>query len=116
MALTGDVGTMEQYHQRLSSVTPEDVARVARTYLVPARRDTITLAQADHAAADAVHVGPNRGAQAAPAGPASPPGPATHRPPSPGGTPTTTRPRRPLHFLPERHTDFPTSVRSGGSR
>lgn len=58
MALTGDPDTLEQYHSRLASVTPEDVARVARTYLVPARSNTITLSPAADAPAGAERVGP----------------------------------------------------------
>jgi zinc protease len=42
-ALTGDVHALEAYKKALSSVSGEDVARVARTYLVPARRNVVTL-------------------------------------------------------------------------
>lgn len=42
-AFTGDVRSLEAYVAALAAVAPEDVARVARTYLVPARRNVVTL-------------------------------------------------------------------------
>ncbi len=59
LELTGDPGAFDRYHRRLSTVSSEDVARVARTYLVPARRNTVTLAPAADAPAGAIPVGPN---------------------------------------------------------
>jgi len=44
MAMTGDVRSMDRYVEQLAAVTPEDVARVARTYLTPERSTVITLA------------------------------------------------------------------------
>jgi zinc protease len=43
MAVTGDVHALEAYKKALAAVSPEDVARVAKTYLVPARRNLVTL-------------------------------------------------------------------------
>ena len=60
MALTGEVMTYQRYHDRLSNVTADDVARVARTFLTEARRDVVTLSPAASAPAGAVHAGPNR--------------------------------------------------------
>jgi zinc protease len=100
MALTGQVGTLEQYAQRLSTVTPADVARVARTYLVPARRNTITLAEAAQAPAGAVRVGPNvvrRGTPVPPTAAAPPAAPAPRRgrrQPVPQPQPDAPTPRR----------------------
>jgi hypothetical protein len=59
MALTGEPMAFQVYHDRLSNVTPADVARVARTYLTDARRSVVTLAPAASAPAGAVHAGPN---------------------------------------------------------
>jgi zinc protease len=42
-AWTGDVHALEDYRRALAAVTPEDVSRVAKTYLVPARRNLVTL-------------------------------------------------------------------------
>jgi zinc protease len=42
-AVTGDVHAFEAYRKALAAVTPEDVARVAKTYLVPARKNLVTL-------------------------------------------------------------------------
>lgn len=42
-AVTGDVHGFERYMTELHKVTPEDVARVAKAYLVPARRNIVTL-------------------------------------------------------------------------
>lgn len=58
MAMTGDANTLERYHAQLARVTPDDVARVARTYLVPERRNTVTLIEAERAPAGSVRVGP----------------------------------------------------------
>jgi zinc protease len=43
MATTGDVHGLDRYMDAVSKVTSEDVARVAKTFLVPARRTTVTL-------------------------------------------------------------------------
>ncbi|CAN5373785.1 pitrilysin family protein [soil metagenome] len=43
-AVTGDVHGYEKYLDALKKVTPEDVTRVAKTYLVPTRRNVVTLA------------------------------------------------------------------------
>ncbi len=43
MAVTGDVRGFEKYTAELRKVTAEDVARVAKAYLVPARRNVVTL-------------------------------------------------------------------------
>jgi zinc protease len=43
LALTGDLGTIEAYFQRLSQVTSQDLQRVARTYLLPTNRTTAIL-------------------------------------------------------------------------
>src|SRR6185503_9357320 len=43
-AMTGDVGTLDAFVARLGEVTAEDVARVAREILTPARRTIVTLA------------------------------------------------------------------------
>jgi zinc protease len=43
MAATGDVQALQTFKSALSSVSAEDVARVAKTYLVPARRNVVTL-------------------------------------------------------------------------
>lgn len=43
MATTGDVHGLDRYMDQLSKVTAADVARVAKTFLVAARRTTITL-------------------------------------------------------------------------
>jgi zinc protease len=59
MALTGEPMAFQVYHDRLSNVTPADVARVARTYLTDARRSVVTLAPAASAPAGAVRAGPN---------------------------------------------------------
>ncbi len=59
MALTGDVMTYQRYHDRLSQVTADDVARVARSWLTEARRDIVTLSPAASAPQGAVHAGPN---------------------------------------------------------
>jgi len=42
-AVTGDVHGFEKYLAELRKVTPEDIARVAKTYLIPTRRNTVTL-------------------------------------------------------------------------
>jgi zinc protease len=42
-AITGDVHSLDAYVAALAAVTADDVARVARTYLVPARRNVVTL-------------------------------------------------------------------------
>jgi len=60
MALTGSVDTYERYRALVAAVTPEDVARVARTYLTAPRRTTITLSPAAEAPPGAVRVGPAR--------------------------------------------------------
>ena len=44
LALGGGVETLDQYTRALAAVTPEDVQRVARQYLVPERRFVVTLA------------------------------------------------------------------------
>ena len=60
-AVTGDPTSLDAYAQHLtmSAITPDEIARVARTYLTPARRTVVTLTEADHAPAGAVRVGPN---------------------------------------------------------
>ncbi len=45
-ALTGDPRSLQAYATALAAVTPDEVARVARTYLVPARRNVVTLTTA----------------------------------------------------------------------
>jgi zinc protease len=42
-AVTGDVHALETYEKALTMVTPADVARVAKAYLVPARKNLVTL-------------------------------------------------------------------------
>jgi zinc protease len=42
-AFTGDVHALDAYVAAIAGVTADDVARVARTYLVPARRNVVTL-------------------------------------------------------------------------
>jgi len=42
-ALTGDPASLQAYADALAAVTPEDVARVTRTQLVPAHRNVVTL-------------------------------------------------------------------------
>jgi len=42
-AVTGDVHGFERYMAELHKVTPEDIARVAKAYLLPARRNVVTL-------------------------------------------------------------------------
>lgn len=44
VAVGGNVGALDEYLQALAAVTREDVARVARSYLVPGRRYVVTLA------------------------------------------------------------------------
>lgn len=44
LAVSGRIEAVDDYLRALEEVTPEDVARVARTYLVPARRFVVTLA------------------------------------------------------------------------
>ncbi len=60
MAVTGEPMAYQRYHDRLSNVTPDDVARVARTYLTDARRSIVTLSPAASAPQGAVRAGPNR--------------------------------------------------------
>jgi zinc protease len=50
-ALTGDPGSFDAYAAALSRVTADDIARVAKTYLVPARRNVVTLVSATAPAA-----------------------------------------------------------------
>ncbi|UJR82084.1 M16 family metallopeptidase [Sandaracinus amylolyticus] len=45
LAVSGRIEAIDDYLRALEQVTPEDVARVARTYLVPERRYVATLAQ-----------------------------------------------------------------------
>ena len=45
-ALTGDPRSLQAYADALASLTPEDVARVARTYLIAAHRNVVTLTSA----------------------------------------------------------------------
>jgi zinc protease len=52
-AMTGDPGSLQAYADALTAVTPDDVARVARTYLVPARRSVVTMTEAPAGAAHA---------------------------------------------------------------
>ncbi len=42
-ATTGDVHGFNRYMAAVEQVTPADIARVAKAYLVPARRDVVTL-------------------------------------------------------------------------
>ena len=42
-AVTGDVHGFERYMVELHKVTPDDIARVAKTYLLPTRRNVVTL-------------------------------------------------------------------------
>jgi len=87
-AMTGDPGALDAFVARLGEVTAEDVARVAREMLTPARRTIVTLASgAAPAAAPASPPAP--APAAAPAPPAAPaPAPAATpraRPRAPGG-------------------------------
>lgn len=68
MELTGDPTTYDRYYRRLGDVTPDDVARVARTFLTAARGSVVTLSPAAEAPQGAVRVGPGRpaGARRAP--------------------------------------------------
>lgn len=50
LAVSGRVEAIDDYLRALEQVTPEDVARVARQYLVPERRFVVTLAQRERAA------------------------------------------------------------------
>lgn len=67
-AVTGDVRGLPRYLEELRKVTAADVARVVKTYLVPARRNVVTLsppkagdkASADKAAPD--KAAPDKGA------------------------------------------------------
>ena len=54
-AFFDDVRGFERYLAELRKVTPEDIARVTRTYLVPTRRNIVTLSppKADAAPAPA---------------------------------------------------------------
>jgi zinc protease len=89
MALTGDANTLERYAERLRSVTPDDVARVARTYLIPSRSDTITLTDIAHAPPGAIRIGP------APRGAASSASPAPSGSPSPAPASSSSAPALP---------------------
>ncbi len=99
MALTGDVGTLDQYAARLRTVTPDDVIRVARTYLVAARSNTITLTDLAHAPAGATRIGPApRGASASSPPPSSAPPENARAPgnpalPASSASPAPARPR-----------------------
>ena len=44
LAVTTDIGAVDEYYQTLSAVTPDDVREAARTYFVPERR-TVALLQ-----------------------------------------------------------------------
>jgi len=50
-AATGDPLAVEAHLQRVSEVTPEDVVRVAATWLTAARRNVVTLSPVPAAAA-----------------------------------------------------------------
>jgi zinc protease len=54
-ALTGDTGSLQAYVDALGAVTAEDVARVSRTYLVPAHRNVVTLTAAGPATPSGAH-------------------------------------------------------------
>ena len=82
MALTGDPGTLEQYVARLSAVTADDVARVARTYLTQAHRARVMLASAADAPSGALRIGPGGRSSASSGPPTSGPSPSS----SPPGT------------------------------
>jgi len=41
--VTGDVHGFDRYMAELHKVTPEDIARVTKAYLLPARRNVVTL-------------------------------------------------------------------------
>jgi zinc protease len=58
MALTGAPDTYERYHALVAAVTPDDVARVARSFLTPARRSLVTLSPAAEAPPGARRVSP----------------------------------------------------------
>ncbi len=62
-AVTGDPGSFEAYVAALAAVTPSDVARAARTHLIPAHRSVVTLARAPVAAGDQAHDAAHRGAK-----------------------------------------------------
>jgi zinc protease len=68
MALTGAPDTYERYHALVAAVTPDDVARVARSFLTPTRRSLVTLSPAADAPPGARRVSP----AAAPVTPARP--------------------------------------------
>lgn len=44
VAATGELTALDEYVRRLETLTPEDVARVARTYLTDRRRTVVTMA------------------------------------------------------------------------
>ncbi|MEM8930278.1 MAG: pitrilysin family protein [Acidobacteriota bacterium] len=46
LAVTTDLGSVDQYYQTLSAVTPDDVREAARSYFVPERR-TVALLEGD---------------------------------------------------------------------
>ncbi len=58
MALTGSPDAYERYHALVAAVTPDDVARVARTFLTPARRSLVTLSPVADAPPGARRVSP----------------------------------------------------------
>ncbi len=85
MALTGEPDAYARYNDSLAAVTADDVTRVARTWLVPARRNLVTLTPASDAAripAGAVRVSPG-GAPPTPPAPPRPAVPAPSRPVTP---------------------------------
>jgi len=82
MALTGEPDAYARYNDALAAVTADDVARVVRTFLVPTRRNVVTLTPASDTAripAGAVAVGPGVVPPAAPARPVAPARPAAPR-------------------------------------
>jgi zinc protease len=87
-AMTGDLGTLDAFVARLGEVTAEDVARVAREMLTPARRTVVTLAT---------------GATPPPPAPAAP---TTTPPPAAAPTPAAPAPAAPA----------PAARRRGGVR
>jgi predicted Zn-dependent peptidase len=92
MALTGEPDAYERYNTALGTVTADDVARVARTWLVPSRRNLVTLtpaSAAERAPAGALRVGPS----AAPAAP--PPAAPTAAPTAAPARPSAARPASP---------------------
>lgn len=63
LAVSGRIESIDEYLDALARVTPEDVARVARTYLTPERRFVVTLSAGAPTAPDAAQAPATGGAQ-----------------------------------------------------